>query len=45
MNNSTYYQMTRYIILKRAKDYYYNNIEANKNNMRDNMNRYKKNNN
>ena len=26
--NSTYYQKNRDIILKRAKDYYYNNIEA-----------------
>ena len=27
MDNSTYYQKNRDIILKRAKDYYYNNIE------------------
>ena len=35
MNNSTYYQKNRDIILKRAKDYYYNNIEAIRKNMRD----------
>ena len=28
MDNSTYYKKNRDIILKRAKDYYYNNIEA-----------------
>ena len=28
MNNSTYYQKNRDVILKRAKDYYFNNIEA-----------------
>ena len=28
MDNSTYYQRNRDIILKRAKDYYSNNIEA-----------------
>ena len=39
MDNSTYYQKNRDIILKRAKDYYYyNNIEAIRQNMRD---RYK----
>ena len=35
MNNSTYYQQNRGIILKRAKDYYYNNIETIRKNMRD----------
>ena len=35
MDNSTYYQKSRDIILKRAKDYYYNNIEAIRMNMRD----------
>ena len=35
MNNSTYYQKNRDIILKRAKDYYYNNIGAIRKNMRD----------
>ena len=35
MNNSTYYQKNRDIILKRAKDYYYNNIKSNRKNMRD----------
>ena len=35
MDNSTYYQKNRDIILKRAKDYYYNNIEAIGKNMRD----------
>ena len=35
MDNSTYYQKKRDIILKRAKDYYYNNIEAIRKNMRD----------
>ena len=35
MNNSTYYQKNRDIILKRAKDYYYNNIEAVRKNMRE----------
>ena len=34
MDNSTYYQKNRDIILKRAKDYYYN-IEAIRKNMRD----------
>ena len=34
MDNSTYYQKNRDIILKRAKDYYYNNIEAIRKNMR-----------
>ena len=38
MENSTYYQKNRDIILKRAKDYYYYNIEAIRKNMRD---RYK----
>ena len=28
MNNSTYYQKNRDVTLKRAKDYYFNNIEA-----------------
>ena len=28
MDNSTYYQKNRDIILKRAKDYYYNNIDT-----------------
>ena len=27
MDNSTYYQKNKNIILTRAKDYYYNNIE------------------
>ena len=27
MNNSTYYKKNRDIILKRAKNYYYNNIQ------------------
>ena len=27
MKNSTYYQKNRDIIFKKAKDYYYNNIE------------------
>ena len=35
MNNSTYYQKNRDIILKRAKDYYYYNIETIRKNMRD----------
>ena len=35
MNNSTYYQRNRDTILKRAKYYYYNNIEAIRKNMRD----------
>ena len=35
MDNSTYYKKIRDIILKRAKDYYYNNIEAIRKNMRD----------
>ena len=35
MDNSTYYQKIRDIILKRVKDYYYNNIEAIRKNMRD----------
>ena len=35
MDNSTCFQKNRDIILKRAKDYYYNNIEATKQNMRD----------
>ena len=34
MENSTYYQKNRDILLKRAKDYYYNNIEAIRKNMR-----------
>ena len=38
MNNSTYYQKNRDIILKRAKDYSYNNIEVIRKNMR---NKYK----
>ena len=35
MDNSTYYQKNRDIILKRAKGYYYNNIEAIRKNMKD----------
>ena len=35
MNNCTYYQKNRDIILKRAKDYYYDNIETIRKNMRD----------
>ena len=35
MNNSTYYKKNRDVILKRAKDYYYNNIEAIRKNMGD----------
>ena len=35
MDNSTYYQKNRNITLKRTKDYYYNNIEAIRKNMRD----------
>ena len=35
MDNSTYYQKNRDIILKRAKGYYYNNIEAIRKNMND----------
>ena len=35
MDNSTYYKKNRDIILKRAKDYYCNNIEAIRKNMRD----------
>ena len=35
MDNSTYCQNIRDIILKRARDYYYNNLEAIKKNMRD----------
>ena len=35
MENSTYYQKNRDIILKRAKDFYYNNIETIRKNMRD----------
>ena len=35
MDNSTYYQKNRDVILKRAKDYYYNNIETIRRNMRD----------
>ena len=35
MDNSTCYQKNRDIILKRAKDYYYNNIDAIRKNMRD----------
>ena len=35
MDNSTYYQKNRDITLKRAKDYYYYNIEAIRKNMRD----------
>ena len=38
MNNSAYYQKI-YFILKRAKDYYYNNIDTIRKNMRD---KYKK---
>ena len=39
MDNSTYYQKNRDTILKRAKEYFYNNIEAIRKNMRD---KYKK---
>ena len=35
MYDSTYYQKNKDIILKRAKDYYYDNIEAIRKNMRD----------
>ena len=35
MDNPTYNQKNRNIILKRAKDYYYNYVEAIKKNMRD----------
>ena len=35
MDNPTYYQKNRDIILKREKGYYYNNIEAIRKNMRD----------
>ena len=35
MENSTYYQKNRDIILKRAKYCYYNNIEVIRKNMRD----------
>ena len=38
MDKSTYYQQNRDIILERAKDYYYNNIEAIRKDMR---NKYK----
>ena len=38
MDKSIYYQQNRDIILERAKDYYYNNIEAIRKNMR---NKYK----
>ena len=34
MDNSTYYQENRDVILKRAKDYYYNNIDTIRKNMR-----------
>ena len=33
MDNSTYYQKNRDVILQRAKDYYYNNIDTIKKNM------------
>ena len=35
MDNSTYCQKNRDVILKRAKDYYYNNIDTIRRNMRD----------
>ena len=35
MDYSTYYQKNRDVILKRAKDYYYNNIDTIRKNMRD----------
>ena len=35
MDNSTYYQKNRDVILKRAKDCYYNNIDTIRKNMRD----------
>ena len=35
MDNSTYYQKNRDVIIKRAKDYYYSNIETIRKNMRD----------
>ena len=35
MDNSTYHQKNRNIILKRAKGYYYNNIEALRKNLGD----------
>ena len=35
MDNSTYYQKNRDVILKRAKDYYCNNIDTIRKNMRD----------
>ena len=34
MDNSTYYRKNRDITLKRAKDYYYNNIDTIRKNMR-----------
>ena len=36
MDNSTYYQKNRGVILQRANDFYYSNIEAIRKNMRDN---------
>ena len=35
MDNSTYYKKNRDVILKRAKGYYYNNIDTIRKNMRD----------
>ena len=35
MDNSTYYQKNRDVILKRGKDYYYNKIDTIRKNMRD----------
>ena len=35
MDSSTYNQKNRDVILKRAKDYYYNNIDTIRKNMRD----------
>ena len=35
MDNSTYYQKNRDVILKRAKDCYYNNVDTIRKNMRD----------
>ena len=40
MDNSTYYKKNRDVILKRAKDYYYNKIEAIRKNMRDKYNNF-----
>ena len=37
MDSSTYYKKDRDVILRRAKDYYFNNIETIRKNMRDNI--------